>query len=74
MIFLRLVGLVILALQEIFHIALLICIYNEAKSTKSIPFPLPPGLKIISDPRLVTNATINDFLFENIANWNTNIS
>ena len=74
MIFLRLVGLVILALQEIFHIVLLICVYNEAKSTKSIPFPLPPGLKILPDLRLVTNATINDFLFGNIANWNTNIS
>ena len=72
--FLRLVGLIILALQEIFDIVLLICVYNEAQSTESILFPLPPGLKILSDLRLVTNATLNDFLYENLANWNTNVS
>ena len=71
---LGLLGLVTLTLQEMPHIVLLVCVYNKAQCTRSSLFPSPPGLKLFTDSSLVTNVTLNDFLFENIANWNANVS
>ena len=64
---------VTLLLQQLLHVVLVVCVNNQTQTTEKILLPFLRGLSPIKSC-LITNLTLDDFLFEDLADWNTKVS